>query len=130
MKPKFELGWYNGWSPEERSATNPIQRAAIASGELARPTHCSICHVEGNRNWKADDAVWLHNENYGEPLATYAICRRCHRVLHERFDDPTPWLALIAEHARGGAWFELLTMDAVSLRQPFEITYPEGLPPE
>lgn len=99
---KIGIGWYNGWSPQERLATLPIQKAAIASGKLARPTQCSICLVQGNRNWKADDAVWLHDENYAEPLAAYPICRRCHRILHRRFDHPAPWLALVAEHARGG----------------------------
>lgn len=127
-EPRFALGWYNGWSPEERLATVPIQKAAIACGELARPARCSICRIAGNRNWKADDAVWLHDENYADPLAAYAVCRRCHRTLHRRFDNPEPWLALVAKHARGGAWFERLTMDPASMRRPFEVTYPAGLP--
>lgn len=129
MTAKFDIGWYNGWSPEERLATLPIQKAAIASGELARPTRCSVCDVEGNRNWKADDAVWLHDENYADPLAAYAVCRRCHRLLHRRFEDPAPWLALVSEHGRGGTWFEQLSMDVASLCQPFGVTYPNGLSP-
>lgn len=126
--PSGGIGWYNGWSPQERLATLPIQKAAIASGELARPTACSICGVTGSRDWKAHDAVWLHDENYADPLAAYAACRRCHRLLHERFEQPAPWLQLVRQYARGGAWFELLSMDPASLRQPFAITYPSGLP--
>lgn len=127
-KPKFELGWYNGWSPDERRATLPAQKAAIASGELARPTRCSICLVQGSRDWRADDAVWLHDEDYARPLEAYPICRRCHRLLHRRFDDPQPWFTLVAAQARGGAWFELLSMDPNSQRRSFAETYPSGLP--
>lgn len=127
MKANFDIGWYNGWSPEERLATVPIQKAAIASGELARPTRCSICGVQGNRNWRADDAVWLHDENYADPLSAYAACRRCHRLLHNRFEAPQAWLALIAEHAWGRQWFEELSMDPESRYRPFNETYPAGL---
>ena len=128
MKLQAGIGWYNGWSPQERLATLPVQKAAIAAGELARPSHCSICLVEGSRDWKAADAVWLHDENYAEPLAAYPICRRCHRILHERFDEPASWLALVADHARGGAWFEQLSVEPRCQRQPFNRTYPNGLP--
>jgi hypothetical protein len=123
-----DIGWYNGWSPDERRATLPIQKAAIASGELARPTTCSICGCTGNRDWRADDAVWLHDEDYANPLAVYAVCRRCHRTLHQRFDDPTTWLTLVARHHRdGGAWFKQLTMDPESRYRPFAETYPNGI---
>lgn len=127
-KPKFEIGWYNGWSPEERLATIPIQRAAIASGELARPTSCSICLVDGNRDWKAQDAVWLHDERYDRPLEAYPVCRRCHSVLHRRFEEPQAWAELVAQHARGGQWFELLSIDPACRERPFAETYPDGLP--
>ncbi|MCP5403737.1 MAG: hypothetical protein H6917_15305 [Novosphingobium sp.] len=124
------IGWYNGWSPEERRATLPAQKAAIASGELARPTHCSICGCRSNRDWRAEDAVWLHDENYADPLAAYPVCRRCHRLLHRRFDDPQSWLELVTRHGGDGrTWFEQLTMDPDSRFRPFWETYPDGLPP-
>jgi len=126
-----DIGWYNGWSPQERLATLPVQKAAIASGELARPTRCSICGCAHNRqDWRADDAVWLHDEDYARPLAAYAACRRCHRTLHRRFDDPEPWQTLIAQYgSNGAAWFEQLSMDPASQHRPFAQTYPDGLPP-
>jgi hypothetical protein len=123
------IGWYNGWSPEERRATLPVQKAAIADGRLSRPTTCSICGCAGNRDRRAQDAVWLHDENYAAPLAAYPICRRCHRTLHERFDEPNAWTALVQVHARGGAWFELLSLDPQSRFRAFAETYPDGLPP-
>jgi hypothetical protein len=124
------IGWYNGWSPNERRSTLPVQKAAIASGELARPSICSVCRCNGSSDWRADDSVWLHDEDYADPLGAYAICRRCHRTLHRRFEDPEPWLALIARRGGEGLkWFELLTMDPASQRRPFAETYPSGLPP-
>jgi hypothetical protein len=73
--------------------------------------------------------VWLHDEDYSRPLAAYAVCRRCHRMLHQRFDEPEPWLAFVAEHGQGrGAWFEQLSMDPDSRSRPFGETYPAGLP--
>ena len=122
----WSIGWYNGWSPEERLATVPIQREAIRSGKLAKPDTCSIC---GARH--GDDPanpVWLHDEKYDEPLTAYSICRVCHRVLHNRFDLPEPWLALIQRHGSGDRWFERLSMNPDTLRQPFTTTYPNGLP--
>ena len=104
----------------------PVQREAVRSGVLARPTRCSICgeaHQFGSAN-----PVWLHDEDYGDPLAAYPICRRCHRTLHERFDAPESWRALVAAHATGSRWFEQLTMDPASIYQPLAVTYPKGLP--
>ena len=39
---KYKIGSYNGWTGEERLAVLLILRAAIAAGELASPTMCSI----------------------------------------------------------------------------------------
>lgn len=128
MTGGFTLDWYNGWSPEQRLATLPVQREAISSGKLKRPTRCSICGFNPKDHPGTSNRVWLHDEDYGDPLAAYAVCRICHRILHERFDDPASWLALLARHGSGGQWFELLTLDPVSKRQPFARTYPDGLP--
>ena len=120
------MGWYNGWSPEERIATLPVQRAAIRLGTIAKPSTCSICGITPGAD--SNNPVWLHDENYAEPLAAYHICRACHRILHNRFEQPEPWLTLVREFGSGGRWFEALTMDPASLRQPFWVTYPDGLP--
>jgi hypothetical protein len=104
------IGWYNGWSPQERTATLPVHKAALKDGRLARPTHCSICQCAGSNDWRSDDAVWLHNEDYGNPFDVYHLCRRCHRTLHERFDQPEPWLELVVRHDNTeAAWYAQLT---------------------
>ena len=46
---KYKIGFYNGWNGDERLAVLPILRAAIAAGELASPTMCSICLIPGTR---------------------------------------------------------------------------------
>jgi hypothetical protein len=113
------IGWYNGWSPQERLATPPIQREAVNDGRLARPTHCSICG--------SGHQVWFHNERYDRPLAVYPVCRTCHRILHERFELPDAWLALVSKHGGRAAWFERLSLNPASQRRPFHETYPAGI---
>ena len=114
------IGWYNGWSPGERLATTPIQKQAVKDGRLHRPSHCSICG--------SSKQVWFHNERYDEPLNVYSICRACHRCLHERFDQPEPWIRLVAAHETSGAWFTLLSLDPGSRYTAYRNTYPEDLP--
>lgn len=128
MTKGFSLDWYNGWSPAQRVATVPVQREAVRLERLPRPTRCSICGFDPKAQPGTRNRVWLHNEDYGDPLATYEICRTCHWLLHERFEDPAPWRALIDHHRSGTQWFERLSMDPASKHQPFALTYPGGLP--
>ena len=124
----YKIGFYNGWSGNERLAALAILKAALASGELAHPTICSVCLVPGNPDRRAPDAVWFHDEDYANPLGAYAVCKPCHRLIHMRFWRAAEWIAHVARHARGSAWFEQLTMDPDSRTRPFVQTYPEGLP--
>lgn len=124
----YKIGSYNGWSGEERLAALPILRAAIAAGELPAPTVCSLCQVAGSPDWRAADAIAYHDEDYANPLKAYPACRDCHKQVHMRFWRQTDWARLVARHARGGAWFEQLSMDPDSRYRPFAETYPEGLP--
>ena len=117
MTGRSTLGYYNGWSPDERRATLPIQREAIRSGAIPRPSRCSIC--------SSTKDVWLHDERYDRPLEAYEICRSCHRTLHARFDAPEPWLALLRRYGGSEAWFERLSTDPACQWRPFEETYPE-----
>lgn len=120
------LSPYNGWGPEERRATIPIQLAAFRSGELARPTRCTICGFDQPTN---PSDIILHNERYDLPLSGYGCCRRCHYVLHLRFEQPERWLRLLDRVSAPDCWARGLTLDPASLRRPFGETYPEGLPP-
>jgi len=121
------LTFYNGWSPEERRATLPIQRAALKAGEMASPERCSICGFDGS-SMEDGNRLELHDERYDEPLSAYPICRRCHRILHARFERPARWKRLVAEFGDGSKWFEYLSLDPQSQWRPFDETYQNGFP--
>ena len=82
------MSYYNGWSPEQRRATVPIQLEAFRAGKIERPSQCSIC---GDKPKRPSD-VLLHLERYDTPLVGFCCCRRCHNALHARFNDPRRWL--------------------------------------
>lgn len=115
------LSWYNGFSPEERRATVPIQLRAFAWGEIERPRVCSICGFD--KPQRPSDIV-LHNEDYTKPLIGFACCRRCHSRLHERFSDPKRWLRLLDRAASPDCWARQLSLDPRSQYQPYQVTYP------
>lgn len=124
-KGGYQLTWYNGWSPEERLATIPIQRAAIRDGRMPKPDRCSICGIAHGDD--PANAIGLHDERYDRPLEAYPVCRRCHGLVHRRFSCPKAWQGILDRHGGRGAWFEKLSLDPACLKQPFEITYPDGL---
>lgn len=121
-------GWYNGFSWNQRRAVTPIQNAAVMSGELIRPTVCSICSFTDPGDPKGRGYIFAHLEDYRTPLDILPACKRCHHVLHARFSKPDAWLTIVAEHYRAGAWFTLLTMRPEDMLRPFDDIYPVGLP--
>ena len=117
--------WYNGWSPEERQATVPIQRAAFRLGVISRPASCSIC---GFDQPQSPGSTILHLENYASPLNGYGCCHRCHQAIHGRFVRPQRWLRLLDRVCHQG-WGRMLSLDPASQWLPFKLSYPLGLPP-
>ncbi len=103
--------WYNGWSPEERRATVPIQLEAFRSGKIARPTVCTIC---GFDKLKQPSDVVLHTEDYSRPLTGFGVCRRCHDALHRRFENTSRWFRLLSRVASADCWARELTIDPAS----------------
>lgn len=126
--PRFWQVAYNHWSWRERCAVIPIQQAAIRDGVIPRPIECSICGYI-DRQTTGRPEIALHLERYSHPLEIYPCCRRCHGKLHGRFRQPERWQCLITGHGNPMDWFHLLSLDPACQRQPFEITYPAGLPP-
>jgi|SRR5579884_4011399 len=113
--------WYNGWSPEERQATVPIQLEAFRLGKIKRPTSCSICGF--NKPKRPSDIV-LHNERYDQPLIGHGLCRRCHQVCHLRFDHPGRWRRLLNRVASPDCWAWRLALDPACQRNEFHDTSP------
>lgn len=119
---------YNGWTWAERVAVTPIQNAMFRSGELIRPTVCSICGFSRPYQLNGCGYIYSHLERYDRPAEIYPACKRCHAALHARFRDPLRWQGVLERHGRVGAWFTWLSMDAASQWRPFRETYPDGLP--
>ena len=119
---------YNGWSWADRCAVTPIQNAMFRSGELARPTECSICGFSDPARINGSGYIFAHTERYDLPGELHPACKRCHAALHARFREPERWQALLRRSAMPGSWAFALSLDPASQWQPFEATYPKGLP--
>lgn len=124
----YRLPPYNGFSHEERVATNAIQRLAASKGEFQFPVSCSICGFSDVPRYRSSGYIYAHLEDYRKPLECYGCCRPCHASLHARFREPTRWENLARRHWRAGGWFTLLSLDPASQTQSFDLTYPTGLP--
>lgn len=127
-RPRYVLPPYNGFTHDQRMATNPIQRRALEDGTLIRPDRCSICGFSDPADPTGRGYIFLHLEDYRRPLAILPACKRCHAALHARFREPGRWLRIARRHWQEGLWFALLSMDPESQTRPFDETYPRGLP--
>lgn len=95
-------GWYNGFSPAERSAKFRTLKHLVSRGELANATGpCELCG-------DPDSPVEYHSEDYAAPFrweapAMRVLCRHCHRgKLHGRFVRESTWQVFLAHVRRGG----------------------------
>lgn len=121
-------GWYNGWNWNQRRAVTPIQNVAVRSGELIRPTVCSICGFSDPANIDGCGYIFMHLEDYGDPIGgVQPACKRCHYAIHARFWKPRLWLEIVRRHGCPAAWFTGLTMNAADMFRPFSELYPPQL---
>lgn len=119
----YRLPPYNGFSHEERVATNPVQREAARRGEFQFPYTCSICGFSDPLNIRTTGYIFAHLEDYRRPLECLLCCKRCHAALHARFREPERWLKIVEKNLRDGAWFAKLTMDPDSQTTPYDKIY-------
>lgn len=119
---------YNGWSWSERCAVTPIQNAMFRSGQLVRPTTCSVCGLSDLSRINGSAYIYSHLERYDRPSEIYPTCKRCHASLHARFRDPQRWQQVLQQHGRPGSWILALSLDPASQWQQFVLTYERGLP--
>jgi hypothetical protein len=127
MAHSYILPHYNGFSHEERIATNAVQREAAARGQFRFPTRCSICGFTDPANPRTSGYIFAHLEDYRKPLACHPCCRRCHAALHARFSDPARWHNVLDANWREGEWYTVLSLDPSSQTEPFDQTYPQGI---
>lgn len=119
---------YNGWSWDERCAVTPIQNRLFRSGQLVRPTVCTICGFSDPARINGSGYIFAHLERYDRPADLFPACKRCHAALHARFREPERWRTLLHRSALPGSWAFALSLDPASQWRPFELTYPCGLP--
>lgn len=120
--------YYNGWSWTERCAVTPIQNALFRSGQLDRPTICTICGFSDPARINGSGYIFAHLERYDRPAELFPACKKCHAALHARFREPERWQILLRRSALPGSWAFALSLDLASQRRPFSETYPEGIP--
>ena len=98
----MKLGPYNGFSGDLRVLADRKIKIAIELGLIPKARKCSVCGTEEGR-------IDNHNEDYGRPLRTVAICQKCHLALHNRHRYPgsaANWEKLVKAHGDGTKWFE------------------------
>lgn len=118
---------YNGASWAERCAVTPIQNAMFRSGQLVRPTVCTICGFSDPARINGSGYIFAHLERYDRPAELFPVCKRCHAALHARFREPERWFSVLHRVAAPGSWAFALSLDPASQWRPFEETYPNGL---
>jgi hypothetical protein len=102
--PATRLGPYNGFSGCQRALVDRMIKVAIKERFLPFPQQCSICGAIKGR-------IDYHNEDYGRPFKTIAICQRCHLALHNRRRSTgwaAKWERLVKQFGDGTKWFEAI----------------------
>ena len=99
-----KTGPYNGFTGDERIRGWQVTRWFVDNGWLERPHVCSVTGATSN--------VVGHNENYYEPWRPFAITRKVHMALHQRFRRPAWWKKIVRENTQTGEeWYCDLSMD-------------------
>ena len=126
-----EANWrartYNGFPADYRASSNAPQRTERYD-RGRNPIRCCMTGYSRPDDPKGAGYIFTHLEDYRRPLDWYPMSKRAHYLLHRRFIDPIAWLKLVIRNYEHGAWFTLLTMDVRDMYQPFDQTYPYGLP--
>ena len=99
---RMKLGDYNGFSGDLRVLADRKIKIAIELRLIPPAGKCSVCGTEEGR-------IDYHNEDYGRPLQTVAICMKCHLALHNRDRSPgwaANWEKRVKAYGDRTKWFE------------------------
>lgn len=109
-QPRYALlKAYNGASGEERRFGGNLYYAGVNKGIIPKGRECTVC--------RGKNSLGAHNENYFRPCNARPVCQSCHRLLHRRFWQPNPWLAVAFQHKYPGAWFANIGLSELSREQ-------------
>lgn len=119
---------YNGFTWEERIASNPPQR--ILRRQRGSPDTCGITGFSRPDDLKGSGYIFTHLEDYRNVGDWYPVSKRTHARMHARFTDPRSWFDLVYDHYQHGAWFTFLVMSPTKVlgNWGFDRIYPRGLP--
>lgn len=124
---------YNGFSPQQRTRALRWLRQEEAAGRRRRPTRCEAC---GQTRGVVDS----HSEDYSDPfgphIGRFALCFRCHMIVHCRFSSPASF-EVYEEALREGVRFPAMTRrdfqrfrrEHLHYQYPFRGDELERLPP-
>jgi hypothetical protein len=71
-------GSWQSRNPHKRAAHMAVA-AALRSGALKRPKHCSECHTPCTPHG--------HHDDYDKPLEVRWLCKACHGAWHRKYDE-------------------------------------------
>jgi hypothetical protein len=77
---------------------------------MAEAKICDIC--------KSENDVMYHDENYYEVWKSNPLCKKCHTILHDRFNSWQSWLDLLAKNYNkdnSNKWFHHLKAEPIDL---------------
>ncbi len=101
---RMKLGDYNDFSGEQRLIADRKIKVAIELKLIPEAKRCGVCGTDVG-------PFDYHNEDYGRPLQTVAICKKCHFALHNRNRAPgyaANWEKRVKAHGDGTKWFEFI----------------------
>jgi hypothetical protein len=89
---------YNGFSAEVRARSGVWLTVQYKARRVQRPKECQACSQH-------QGVVEHHAEDYSEPFGphihAFALCFRCHLMVHSRFRNPVAWERYCDAIARG-----------------------------
>ena len=91
--PEVGVGWYNGFSHEQRAEACNIAIDAFMRDKYRPEPFCEFCQAPGTVLAPSPEApLLLHHEDCNRPLSPAAICVECFVRMHMRFRRPNRWL--------------------------------------
>jgi hypothetical protein len=77
----------------------------------------------------AATTLWLNNDGCHVGSMPLDVAKKLtHQLMAGIRADPGRWQSILVANWREGKWYTLLSLDPASQTEPFDQTYPQGLP--
>ncbi len=91
---------YNGFTSEQRARAFRWFKQECAAGRCRSYVSCDACGQTKGVHAHSED----YSAPYGDHIGQYAVCFRCHMMIHCRFKNPEAW-ETYKQHLREGRTF-------------------------